>query len=195
MSKTLMKIKKTNGFTLIEILVVMVIIGVLTSIAIASFTGTQKKSRDAQRKSDLRQIGISLESYYNDKKIYPLGIGGKIYGCGAAGICSWGGSWTDVKGTVYMVKLPADPTSGNEYYYVSDGTKYQIYARLENDLDKDIPKVQGQTATYTATDCGTLECNYAAFSSNTSAGTAAPAGGGSKGGGSEDCGIVGCPGE
>ena len=51
-----------HGFTLIELLVVITIIGILAGIGLNSFQSSQKKSRDATRKSDLRQISHALEA-------------------------------------------------------------------------------------------------------------------------------------
>jgi len=146
------------GFTLLEILVVMVIIGILAAIGLGNFQSSQIKARDVQRKSDLGQISKTLEVYYNDKGEYPLGNGGVIMGCGAAAACTWGEIWQDDKDTIYMVALPADPRSNN-YYYLSDGTYFKIYALLENTWDKDI-------GSYAGTTCGELVCNYGVSSTN-----------------------------
>lgn len=164
---------KNEGFTLIEILVVMVIIGILSTIGLRSFASSQSKSRDSRRKSDLRQIGVALEAYYNDRGEYPEGSGGDIIGCDGIPAedvdptaCSWGGDFADGSGTTYMVKLPADPSS-NEYYYVSDGSSYQMYARLENTLDIDVPKnAENEGQVYDGTSCGTYVCNYGVASTN-----------------------------
>lgn len=48
--------QKQQGFTLIEFLVVIAIIGILSGIALTSLSTARKKARDAQRLSDIRQI-------------------------------------------------------------------------------------------------------------------------------------------
>jgi prepilin-type N-terminal cleavage/methylation domain-containing protein len=55
-----------QGFTLVELLVVIAIIGTLVTIALVSFRSSQAKGRDAQRKSDLKQVSSALELYYSD---------------------------------------------------------------------------------------------------------------------------------
>lgn len=161
-----------SGFTLIEILVVMIIMAVLLSIGGGSYRTSQIKSRDAERKSDLKQVGITLESYYNDQKQYPTSHGSNftIMGCGAQTECAWGAQWVGevVAGEtpVYMVELPQDPRSNYRYYYWSDGAQYQLYARLENDLDIDALK-DGETPQDYGISCGAANCNYGISSSNT----------------------------
>jgi type II secretion system protein G len=164
---------KNQGFTLIEIIVVMLIIGLLAALGIGSFTSSQIKSRDARRKSDLRQIANALEIYYNDYGNYPLGTNGMIMGCGSGGVqqCNWGETFsaTPVGGgaeVVYMVQMPED-TQSHAYYYVSDRSSYQLYARLENLLDRDIPKDNEEDPmVYQSTDCGIATCNFGVPSSN-----------------------------
>jgi len=64
--------KHTSGFTLIELLIVISIIGVLVSVAIASYSTAQKKSRDSRRVSDMKAIQNAWEQYYADNSAtYP----------------------------------------------------------------------------------------------------------------------------
>ncbi len=161
---------KNSGFTLIELLVVMAIIGILATIAIGSFQSSQTKARDTQRKNDLEQIGRALEAYYGDKEQYPDNSADfKLDGCEDLGsgptTCDWEEEWSDENDTIYMIELPADPSSGLNYYYLSDGASYQIYARLENDQDRSIPLSTGNPANYNIS-CGSLNCNYGVASSN-----------------------------
>jgi prepilin-type N-terminal cleavage/methylation domain-containing protein len=63
--------KKTRGFTLIELLVVIAIIGLLSSVILASLNSARIKGRDARRVSDLTQIQVALELYYDKYNYYP----------------------------------------------------------------------------------------------------------------------------
>ena len=159
-----------SGFTLLEILVVMVIIGILATIGLRSFGSSQVKARDAKRKSDMHNIATALEVYHNDKGQYPVGNNGVMMGCGigAAEACTWGEIWQEdfatASDTIYMVKLPADPAGGASYYYVSavPNKTYRLYATLENGLDGDI------NAADSGLQCGAVECNYVVTSTNES---------------------------
>ncbi|MBI3577149.1 type II secretion system protein [Candidatus Gottesmanbacteria bacterium] len=163
-----------KGFTLIELLVVIVIMGILISLGLTSFTSTNRKNRDNRRKGNLRSIATALEAYYNDKGKYPgANASGDITGCGLndSQACSWDATFTDSKGTVYMPKLPKDPSSTQRYFYSGGNNSYQLYARLENTPDSDIPHDgSGNALSYPNTNCGVNAsqlCNYGISSSNT----------------------------
>jgi len=64
--------KKIRGFTLVELLVVMAIIGVLAAIVMVNLTESQKKSRDAKRKADLNTILTAMMLYYDDHNTFSL---------------------------------------------------------------------------------------------------------------------------
>lgn len=61
---------KQRGFTLVELLVVVVIIGVLAAIAIPKFTNTKGKAYLAQLKTDLRNLATVEEAFYYDSTYY-----------------------------------------------------------------------------------------------------------------------------
>jgi len=68
-----------DGFTLVELLIVVAIIGVLAAIAIPQFSSYRQKSYCARVKSDLANLAISQEAYYYDYDTYivvTLGAGG-----------------------------------------------------------------------------------------------------------------------
>ncbi|MDP3958160.1 MAG: prepilin-type N-terminal cleavage/methylation domain-containing protein [bacterium] len=62
---------KKSGFTIIELLVTLAIIGMLASLAMTSLTASRAKSRDAARVSDVKQLQNALQLYLNDNKQYP----------------------------------------------------------------------------------------------------------------------------
>lgn len=162
-----------TGFTLVELLVVITIIGILATIGLVAFQSSQMRARDAQRKSDLEQISKSLELFYSDYGKYPPSSGGQIQACpyspsnGTGTSCAWGsGSFTDGKTTYFQV-LPRDPASNLRYYYrtvsnTSNNQAYQLFAYLENSQDSSIIS--------TSYSCGTYNCNFSITSANTTPG-------------------------
>lgn len=157
--------EKSNkaGFTLLELLVVMVIIGILASMGIGSYMSSQMKARDSRRKQDLRQIGTAVELYYNDHLSFPIGMSGKIQGCGDVGsptTCDWGAPFKHTTGNTFMAQLPVDPQNPGIYYmYESDGTYYRLYAFLENSKDS-------QISTTTVLCSSGKNCNFVTSSTN-----------------------------
>jgi general secretion pathway protein G len=60
-----------SGFTLIELIVVVTIIGILAGIAISNVRFAQTKAREAALKDDLHTLRKSIDDYYADKQKYP----------------------------------------------------------------------------------------------------------------------------
>ncbi len=123
-----MNIKNKQAFTLIELLVVITIIGILASFSAVSLQGARGRARDAKRVSDIRQIQVALELYYNDYNEYPDDIIGTI-------------SRND---STYMMVVPSSPTPAdgdcdsinNVFIYTphDSNTSYSLSFCLGNDI-------------------------------------------------------------
>lgn len=59
------------GFSLIELLVVISIIGVLTAVLMMNLVGARERARDSQKIQDLNNLKSALRMYYNDNQSYP----------------------------------------------------------------------------------------------------------------------------
>ena len=127
-----------KGFTLIELLIVIAIIGVLATLLMANFVGVRQRARDAQRKSDVRQIQAALEIYRSDNYSYPLDAGREYPSSCGKGVS------LKKDTTTYMANIPCDPNGTSvPYAYSSGGNDYTLIACLENanDSQADSPKV------------------------------------------------------
>ena len=101
------------GFTLLELLVVISIIGVLVVMGTFSYSTAQKKARDAERKGDLRGIGQALEQYYSVcGNVYPA-LSGNLTGsinCSSPAINIMPTIPLDPKTTPYVCSGTCDTT-------------------------------------------------------------------------------------
>lgn len=138
-----------GGFTLIELLVVIAIIGILSSVVLASLNTARERSRDARRGTDLQQIKLANELFYDDNGAYAS---------------STAGLEPD-----YISNLPDDPT-GTAYSYdtATDGNGYCIGICLEGDTapDNNVPECYDGTGVDGADISGSVSdtaCDGAAY--------------------------------
>lgn len=72
--------KRKEGFTIVELLIVIVVIGILAGLVITTYNGIQQKARNTERQTDLKALQGQLEAYYATNGYYPtatnLGAGG-----------------------------------------------------------------------------------------------------------------------
>jgi prepilin-type N-terminal cleavage/methylation domain-containing protein len=124
--------EKQKGFTLIELLVVIAIIGVLASVVIANTTETQLAARDAARYSDMRQIRVALELFYNANGRYPdfthdnVDTRGEFIGVGDD---------IDIALQPYIDPVPRDPRHDGVVHFYS----YDSWHIVELDCDAVAP--------------------------------------------------------
>lgn len=65
--------QKSRGFTIVELLIVIVVIGILAAIVIVAFNGIQNRANDTTIRSDLTNLAKKLELYKADYSVYPTG--------------------------------------------------------------------------------------------------------------------------
>ncbi|MEW6067190.1 MAG: prepilin-type N-terminal cleavage/methylation domain-containing protein [Nitrospirota bacterium] len=71
MFKAIQNIRDKKGFTLVELLVVVAIIGILAAIAIPQFAAYRTKAYNSAAESDVRNVKTNMEAYYADYQVYP----------------------------------------------------------------------------------------------------------------------------
>ena len=152
---------ETRGFTLIELLVVIAIIGILSSVVLASLNGARKKGRDARRVSDLKQVQLALEMYYDSNgSEYPDSVCTSVSGGG----CTAGSLMP-----TYISTVPNDPQANStSWTYFFDNltaagaacstasgvcTNYVIGATLEDSTNGALTSdIDGTVGSVTCTD-------------------------------------------
>lgn len=117
----------TGGFTIIELLIAIVLIGMLASVVLVNMNVSRIKSRNTQRMSDLTQIQFALEQYYDDalcsgQGCYPFCQGSLVY-CYSTQITGPLYQWNNMGiAPNYIPSMPRDPTNNAAnnyvYYYV-----------------------------------------------------------------------------
>lgn len=106
---------KQSGFTFIELLVVITIIGILAAIGMASYRSANIRSRDTKRKADMEQIRSALEMYRADNSTYPANLSSLE--------------------TTYIQEVPDPPLTSDSPYqdgYSRSGTTYTLCQTLES---------------------------------------------------------------
>ena len=63
--------QKSKGFTIVELLIVIVVIAILATLVIVTFTGIQQKARDSQRQTDINAVDSHVEAFYAQYGAYP----------------------------------------------------------------------------------------------------------------------------
>jgi type II secretion system protein G len=108
---------KRTGFTIVELIVVIAVIGILAGIMLVSYAASENRARDASRQSSMKEIRAALEAYRAENGTYPNEAG-----------ASWEQSNTDPVNFLddlkpYMGVVPVDP--------VNDASNYFYYYRYE----------------------------------------------------------------
>jgi prepilin-type N-terminal cleavage/methylation domain-containing protein len=131
--------KSHRAFTLLEVLIVVVLLGILAAIMTPSVASARRDARDGRRMQDMRAVEKALEMYINDWGVYPIVSGW------SADAPSYGGrGYTGPTGYIpglgpdYILELPRDPngaypSGGRGYLYYSDGFDYKFLAHQTPD--------------------------------------------------------------
>lgn len=132
-----------RGFSLAELLVVLVVISLLAVLGLLAFQNQMIRGQDAKRKADFAKLRVLFEDYYNDHDCYPQMATWNAYNC----LDGSGGQFF----APYLQgqKIPCDPVTNERYLYItipesvpaniSACSGYKLFAALGNKADPDIP--------------------------------------------------------
>lgn len=126
-----------KGFTLLELLVVIGIIGILISLITVSFTSAQKSGRDSRRRQDLTSIQNAMEQYYAQNNFtYPA--------CACTdNPASGNGCCAALNGYFSSGKAPMDPlTTNTQYQYAGNASSYTVTAVMEKGASISVSNLQ-----------------------------------------------------
>jgi len=126
---------KRNGFTLIELMLVVVIIATLAALVVPRFTGRVDQAKISAAKADiLANLSTALDLYYMDNGFYPTTEQGlsalRVQPASSPVPSSWNGP--------YIKRNPVDPW-GNPYNYISPGirntSEYDLFSYGRNGIE------------------------------------------------------------
>lgn len=107
--------RRQAGFTLIEVLLVVVIIGILVGVAIPRLGGRVRQAEISRAQADIQSIGLALRMYELDNGEYPSSLDALVSNPGAR---NWNGPYLESG-------LPIDPW-GNAYLYARTDNSYSL---------------------------------------------------------------------
>ncbi|MBN2690082.1 MAG: type II secretion system major pseudopilin GspG [Gammaproteobacteria bacterium] len=116
---------KNQGFTLLEIMVVVVILGILAAIVVPKIMGRPDQAKILKVKADIENIGSALDLYNLDNGFYPSTAQGL-----EALVNEPKADPTPTNWHGYLQSIPVDPW-GHEYHYACPGqhnTSYDLYS-------------------------------------------------------------------
>ncbi len=126
--------KSKNGFTIVELLIVIMVIAILAAISVVAYRGIQARARDSIRIKDLKEVQKLVEAYKAVHGSYPLPSTGS--GNWAGNCTSYGSASQYIVGVEeFAARLPLDPRHGTAtapgsacYLYISNGDDFMFIA-------------------------------------------------------------------
>jgi general secretion pathway protein G len=109
--------RRNRGFTLIEVMIVVVILGVLAALIVPKVMGRPDEARVVAAKQDIAAISQALKLYKLDNRRYPTSEQGLQALLAKPQVAPLADNW---KAGGYLEKLPKDPW-GNDYQFLSPG--------------------------------------------------------------------------
>jgi prepilin-type N-terminal cleavage/methylation domain-containing protein len=131
---------KEKGFTIVELLIVIVVIGILVALVITTFSGIQRRARDTERQTDIKAMHGQVEAYYAQNGNYPTlanlndddWVGTNLAGLDLGALQDPNGSGNDLQSSAAAnIYAYAATPSGCDNGTGGDCTGYTLTATLE----------------------------------------------------------------
>lgn len=166
---------KQNGFTIVELLIVIVVIGILAAISLVAYTGVKERGTYAKMRTELSSLNKAIQLYYADNGSYPITPAGASGQVCSGNWCGWlhstGDDFIPGLSPKYISTTPQLPSSyanSDTYLYRSPaGTDYKLIRLVAGTMSNSERAAMSDLMT---TDCSAAinDSRWGYWSSNTS---------------------------
>lgn len=117
--------KRNQGFTIVELLIVIVVIGILALLVITTYSGIQQKARNSKRQTDLQSLQTQLEAFFSQNGYYPS----------LTDLNTGTSATTNAKSTWITTNMPSldqnatvDPSNPNQSHQFASAPAAKVYS-------------------------------------------------------------------
>jgi type II secretion system protein G len=137
--------KSKSGFTIVELLIVIVVIAILAAISIVAYNGIQERARFSAYQTDISSLNKAIQMYHADNGRYPGSSGNVCWTNGGSGT----GNFISGLSPDYLTQTPTTPnwSSGANYYAycaTANGGEYKVM-RLTDGV-KPLPAIESSSS-------------------------------------------------
>lgn len=137
--------KGGRGFTIVELLIVIVVIGILAALVISTFAGAQERARYASYQTDIKAIQKAILAFHADNSYYPYSGTTASCGTNTNGNTT---SWVPGVAPKYINSLPLPASAPNDYYaycWAINGADYKLIRLVPGGVS--VPQIEIDDAT------------------------------------------------
>ena len=110
-------LRRSRGFTLIEMLIVIVVIAVLASIVVPRLFGAGRKAKEAKLRAELHNLRNAIQAFYGDHGVYPTQLS-HLTATTNPDTSTYKGEWNGP----YIKEIPKDPMTGSTNWNYTSST-------------------------------------------------------------------------